>query len=163
SAGRTERRGRAFAGRYIIPLTSPREISRPTLHVSWSSIAPDQNARLIPCSERNAGASLPAHLPRSPHRSRYRGTPNSRSIRPIDPARGRLGSRRAVAARSRSWAGRVTYEQQASTAGVAELPPLRGVIRRHAAKPKKSVRQNFPFALNPTARIGQAAEPPENI
>src|SRR5215469_13795541 len=46
---------------------------------------------------------------------------------------------------------------------IDDLPPLRKVIRRHNLKPRKSLGQNFLFALNLTARIARAAEPLENV
>ena len=42
---------------------------------------------------------------------------------------------------------------------VAELPPLRDVIRRHGLSAKKSLGQNFLLDLNLTGRIARAAGP----
>ena len=47
--------------------------------------------------------------------------------------------------------------------GVADLPPLREVIRRHGLAARRSLGQNFLLDLNLTARIARAAGPLEAV
>src|SRR5438105_12291037 len=46
---------------------------------------------------------------------------------------------------------------------IDDLPPLRGVIRRHGLRARKSLGQNFLLDLNLTARIARAAGPLNGI
>ncbi|WP_026015013.1 16S rRNA (adenine(1518)-N(6)/adenine(1519)-N(6))-dimethyltransferase RsmA [Chelatococcus sp. GW1] len=46
---------------------------------------------------------------------------------------------------------------------IDDLPPLREVVQRHGLMPKKSLGQNFLFALNLTMRIARASGPLDGV
>ncbi len=172
--GRGHRGARPAAGGHDVSRRRARKLRRGAVHVSRPGADPDQDARLRPRRQRDAGPAVRAHLARSRHRLRHRRHRPRRSGEPDrgDPPRGEARrarrpppmpherARRSAAAARRDQAARIVGKEVART----ELPPrpesdgARRARGRPARRRHRGGDRSGPGRADPRApRVGRAA------